>query len=1134
MTRFRRRSGLASVLAGLATTVLASTAFAQGAVISGTVRSQQGQPLLGAQIRIADLNVSVGTGEDGTYRITLGSDRLRGQTVALSVRSIGFKPTSKDIVLNAGNQTHDFELEVDINRLSEVVVTGVTGATETRKLAFTVDKVDQATLPVPAASALQSIQGKVTGAQVITPSGRPGSSPSILLRGAKSLNLSLAPLVVVDGIIMNGGLGDINPQDIESIEIVKGAAAASTYGSRAQNGVIQITTKSGATAGQGARFQVRSETGVQDVQSAYPFSQRHWMVMDERQQNFCVQVSGQPACSRVVDFEDYALYINDNGDDVQARLPVNFERDAGIGRAMSKPFLKGTYIVDQWPVRYNPIAAATTANLYSNNTVDMSGRFGNTGFFASASNLIQEGAIEFLKGYKRNTARLNVDQAVGEDLTMQITSMYARTATFPQTDFFVLTRVPAGVDLLRRDSQGRLFIRSNPLNQGQQNENPLWDAANLVDRSDVDRYLGSFTTRYTPFSWLDFDANASMDRRRQDGFTLREKGYRVTRTNQSTAYLGTYGEDASQDVAMNFSLAGTARQNNPLGINDLQTRINVRYSFERDDGSSFDAGGNTLAVPGLLTLDNVVVPNSPGSGDRTSVRAIGMLGGIAVDYKGKYIFDAVYRRDGSSLFGSEERWHPYGRGSAAWRISDEGWWPFKGAINDMKFRYSLGTAGGRPGFSFQYETFNIGSGGSVSSNQLGNRFLKPETTTETEVGFDAELFSKYGLNVTYAKDVTRDQMLQVPASASSGFSSQWRNAGTIENKTYEVSLNVPLITNRDVVWTTRLSYDRNRAFITELGVPAFASTTSNSRFEFREGERLGTIWGKHFAQDCSDLLGAGPSSDPDRFANDCGGPGKSYQQNDNGYIVWTGGYDWTEGLTRNAWQAYLAGCVSASGSAISQTGRVNCEAVGGTVNNPFAIPLTNWGMLIVARDTTGSAIFKKMGNTSPDFHLSMSHNFNWKRLTVYALVDGNYGNRLTNQQIAWSLGDYMVRYEDQDGKSVENAKPMGYFWRAPQPDHGSGVGGMYDVLGSNSQTVQKGTYTKLREVSLGYQLGAIRGIGDFSLTLIGRNLYTFTDFLGWDPEVGGSVLESAAFGAVAGTGDYPQTRTFTFTISTRF
>jgi hypothetical protein len=286
------------------------------------------------------------------------------------------------------------------------------------------------------------------------------------------------------------------------------------------------------------------------------------------------------------------------------------------------------------------------------------------------------------------------------------------------------------------------------------------------------------------------------------------------------------------------------------------------------------------------------------------------------------------------------------------------------------------------------------------------------------------------------------------------------------------------------------------------------------------------VWGKYLLTDCSQLDA--------QFQSQCGaaGSGAQYQPNSDGYLVWTGGYNPSEGITRNLWQAANPGCLSATGAVLNQTGRVNCTRAGGTVNNPWAIPLTHWGMLIVMRDSTGSPLQNRLGNTSPDFRLSMSHNMNWKRLTLYALLDGNYGSRVFNQEVHWSLGDYQVRFEDQDGKSIETAKPMCYYWRAPAPD-GAGVGGFYDVLGGNNQTVQKGTYTKLREVSASYQLGAIRGIGDFSLTLVGRNLYTITDFLGWDPEVGGSVLESAGFGGVASF-QYPQTRTFTFTIGTRF
>ena len=145
MTVFHSSSRLASLLAGVATVALASTAFAQGAVITGTVKSAQGQALQAANVRIASLNVSVGTDADGAYRVTLAPDRVRGQTVTLSVRAIGYKPQSREITVNAGQQEHDFTLVFDVNRVSEVVVTG--GAKETKTLAFTVDKAGNVAAP---------------------------------------------------------------------------------------------------------------------------------------------------------------------------------------------------------------------------------------------------------------------------------------------------------------------------------------------------------------------------------------------------------------------------------------------------------------------------------------------------------------------------------------------------------------------------------------------------------------------------------------------------------------------------------------------------------------------------------------------------------------------------------------------------------------------------------------------------------------------------------------------------------------------------------------------------------------------------------------------------------------------------
>jgi hypothetical protein len=719
---------------------------------------------------------------------------------------------------------------------------------------------------------------------------------------------------------------------------------------------------------------------------------------------------------------------------------------------------------------------------------------------------------------------------VGDDWTISLGTFYARGTQFRDGEWFRLTRVPAGVDLMRRDSEGRLFIRSNPLNQGAQNENPLYDNENREGRNDQDRFLGSFSTKYSPLPWLDFDANANFDRRRTSGYTLTDRGFRVTAVGQNNNHLGALGQTSTGDQSYNIGLNATARQNDAFGMRDLAMRYNVRYGYDQQDGefngtANSPIGGNTLAVPGLNSLDNVTVLTSPSSGS-SSIRGIAVLGGAAADYKGRYIVDGLYRMEGSSLFGADERWHPYYRGSFAWIASDEPWWPMKRALTQFKPRVSIGTAGNRPRFSAQYETFTIGTGGTVSGTTLGNRNLKPENTTETEYGVDAELYGKYGLTATYARSITEDEIIQFPPPASSGFSNQWRNGGQVDNKTWELSFNAPIIIRRNFTWTTRASYDRNRSIITGLDVPPYFQTDESSTFRFGNQERIGTIWGKYFINDCSQL--------PSQFAADCGGAGKSYQKNDQGFIVWTGGRSPRDGIKDNLWQAVQPGCMKA-GAPLAVTGEVACRALGGTITNPWAIPATSWGMPIVIRDSTGNPVLQKLGNTQPDFRASISQTFTFKRLSLYALVDGEFGRRVFNEEVHWSLGDFNVRYEDQSGKTPETAKPIGYYWRAPQPDNGSGVGGFYDVLGSNNVTAQKATFTKLRELSLGYAFGRIGGVGDWSLTLVGRNLLTMTNFLGWDPEVGSANndLNSGAVGGVASF-QYPQIRTFTATISTRF
>jgi TonB-linked SusC/RagA family outer membrane protein len=1087
---------------------VSATALAQNATVTGKVLSDAGQPLLGANVVIDALNISVGTNAQGVYNIVIPGARVRNQAIVMRIRAIGYQPQVRNFVLTPQTHTYDFEMKIDINRLNQVVITGVTGATEVKKLAFTVSQVSQADVPVAGSNPLSQLQGKVAGANIVSASGRPGSAPSIILRGPQSINGSgrgQEPLYIIDGVVSQGGLQDINPQDIENVEVVKGAAASSMYGSRAGNGVIQITTRSGKNSQDGVKFRANMEYGSSDVENVLDIPKSTMMLMNQDFTRFCTVVGGSPDCTRTVDIFAEAYRVNDQGPEY-ALPPATFANDGGISRNPGQVNLRGLYLMNPWPKAGTPMRQLLTRGQQYNNTLDATGRVGRTNFFASANMFRQQGSLRFMDGYTRNSVRLNIDQQMAGNWNFGV-----RTAFTDAIDnnggvqWLYLSRQPANAQLLRRDSKGRLFVRSVPQAQGAQNYNPAYYAENYRPRNRISRFVGALNAKWQPLAWLDASAEFGYDSRSNHQQSQADRGFRTTAASNTN--LGYLDWSSNKSFAMNAAAMVTARKS--WFDNALDSRLTLRTSYEASDDRGNSLGGVNLAVPGLED-PNAVVTGQYISGYSEQVRALGMFANLDLDYKGRYIVGGLVRRDAASLFGASQRWQTYGRGSFAWRVSEEPWFKLS-KVSDLKLRISEGTAGNRPTYSAQYESFSIGAGGALSPSTLGNKNLRPEVSREIEAGIDIEIMNKYGLTITRAENVINDQLLPVTPPAASGFATQWQNAGELTNKTWEFSLNVPIIQKRDLSYSVRFNYDATTSMITRLDMPetfysAAGQQGAETMFKIKQGQPFGSIWGRVFIKSCSQL--------PAAFQARCGS-GLEYQKNSDGFIVYVGqGNTLKDGITKNLWFTRIPAADAPWG--------------GGTTKDNMA-----WGLPILYRDSTGAIPLMNIGHALPTFHWSFSQNLSWKKFTVYALLDATVGKSVWNEQRQWSLGDFQMSEVDQKGKSVADARPLGYYFRAVST---GGIGGLYDILAPNNNTVEDASFIKLRELSLGYRIGKLPGVGgDWSVSFIGRNLKTWTDYTGYDPEVGlgGGSLGSGALNAIDAF-TFPNLRQVTFSISTSF
>ena len=1031
------------------------------AVITGRVVSERGDPLGGATVIVNNTNFGATTAPNGTYTITITSAAARGQTATMTARFLGYKPAVRQVTINLGTQEQNFTLELDPLRLDELVVTGVSEATSTKKLAFAVGKVSENQLQeVPGTSALQALQGKVSGVRIVANTGEPGAAPNIKLRGATSIGGRQDPLVIVDGTITRATLADIAGDDIERIEVVKGAAASSLYGSDAANGVIQVFTKRGANLADG-KLQViaRGEFGASNIPRTLGSANAHVFKLNP----------------------DGSYFRDDSG-----------ERESEADGVADNPY----------PRYFDQLDRVMETGQFYSGYLSVGQRKGNTNFHASFQTQNNEGIVFGLNGYERQNFRLNIDQQLSQKIDASFSAFYGhskngRAAEGPGSPFFGITFVEPDIDLLAQCSPAQVESGECAANPELGNPdgspyrayipdrlsnatNPLYELNNRRIETNRNRFTGSARARWRVLDWLSAEGSFNYDTEQQEESDETPFNFLAPTGNPTDGNL-----DRSQFTGRTYNTNATLTAINTWG--KITNTTKVAYIYEDQEFAFLGDSASALIVsevPHYAGAD----PNSLRAASTEAViRNQNVYAVTTFDINDRYILDGLIRRDGSSLFGPESRWQTYYRVSGAWRANED----LKiSGIDELRLRASYGTAGLRPGFDYQYEVLTP-VGGSFAKTTLGNPFLKPALSSELEVGTNIEFGdSRYTIEYTYSKKNTKDQILAVDLPSVVGYTQQWQNTGALEATTHEIAFGAQLINSRNVAWQVNVVADRTRQTITEWTIPVdlYGFGQMPAIFYLAEGATLGEMRGQKAVRSIDELY-----LDPAKAA--LSGPGQTWSRdsvvvNEEGYVV-----------RRSGWQQ--------KGNAELPINMVVCES--------FASD----------GSCTSTTNVVKIGDANPDFNMSFSSTFNYKRLAITGLVDWTQGGNLYNGTRQWPFFDNRDPIYDQRGKPEESKKSQQYY------------NYFYNGLNGQAFFVESGTYVKLKELAVNYtfirdQLRKVGlgGLSELRLGLIGRNLLTMTDYSGYDPEVSG--LNGDPFQVRIDWFQYPQFRTITGVVEIAF
>ncbi|NIG53695.1 SusC/RagA family TonB-linked outer membrane protein [Chitinophaga sp. Cy-1792] len=778
--------------------------FAQQNITGKAQDAVNGHPLPGVTIRIPNTNHGTVTDAEGKFSISSPT-----ASTTLVFTYTGYKTRTMNVAAGSGPLV--VKLDEDFARLDEVVVTGMATTVKRRNLANAVATISAKELSgtAPAQTFDAALSGKIPGALITANSGAPGGGISVKLRGITSVFGNSQPLYIVDGVFFNNSsipaglndvtgaatagnpnnqdnpssrIADLNPNDIENIEILKGASAAALYGAKAAAGVVIITTKKGKS-GQ-TKISVNQETGFVKV--------RHLMGVRAFTAETAADLAG-PASST-----DPAVIAG------RANYSALFKAAQSAGK-----------IYDYEKELYGQ------TGMISNTNIAVSGGSEKTTFYLSANRRKEDGIIKNT-GYLNSSVRLNIDHKISDRVSLSVTTNYINSSadrSITNNDNngvslgVALSSTPGWVDL-HPDANGiypnNPFAASNPLQtRDKMTNNELTNrfvgggtldaifqqnkvsTTKLLIRGGVD-YFNFKTAAIFPRD-LQFEASSTL------GHSIQGNTNNMN-TNLAGMLINTFNPNSN--VNLTSTLGATYETGNFDNIQVSATNIT-------NGQTNVDQSGNS--TPGQFRQkyrDNGIFLQE----DLTLIDALTLSGGV--------------RFDRSTNNGDYLKFYTFPKGAFSWNLAKMGFW-HSGTVDNLKIRAAYGQSGNVPPYGSKFTSMkssNIDAlPGILTDNLRGNADIKPERQTELESGVDVSFLNgRISLEATYYNKKIYDMLLRHVLPASSGYVSEWKNSGDLSNQGVELGLTVIPVNTAKVKWVSNINWWKNKSKVTKLTIPPFA------------------------------------------------------------------------------------------------------------------------------------------------------------------------------------------------------------------------------------------------------------------------------------------------------------------------